>query len=375
MAHDECDSAVLITGFPRLTARLMAEQLLAQEDKTRLFCVVSAKQAELAQSLVNGLETQQRQRVVLLEGDPSAIDMGLSGIEFRQLTSQLERIYHMAHLADVRAPRDLVEYVNVEGTREAIGMARACPALRCLVLRSTAAVSGSRTGLVYEDETQEGKKHRTIVEETHAHAERIARRMMTKTPIAIVRPSTVVGHSQTGEIDRFDGPYTILLLLLNAPPDFALPLPAVGDELLNVVPIDFVVRASHYIGLDPRAAGHVFHLVDPNPLSARRVVELIARASGHRSPRGQIPSYVARALMRAPGLEKFLRSPRAFLELLTTDVRYDARNADAILAGTGIVCPSFESYVDRLVAYVREFVRAQRRREDAERSQAEDPLS
>jgi hypothetical protein len=54
--------------------------------------------------------------------------------------------------------------------------------------------------------------------------------------------------------------------------------------------------------------------------------------------------------MRAPGLQRFQNTTRAFLDHLKTDVIYDDRNARELLAGTGIQCPELESYVDAMVA-------------------------
>ena len=99
-------------------------------------------------------------------------------------------------------------------------------------------------------------------------------------------------------------------------------------------------------------------MTDPCPLPARRVFELVARAGGRRNPRGSIPANLAKALLRAPGLDRIAKSPRAFLETLTTPVTYDARNADALLPLLGVpACPPLESYIEKLVEYVQERVR------------------
>jgi nucleoside-diphosphate-sugar epimerase len=196
-------------------------------------------------------------------------------------------------------------------------------------------------------------------------------------PIAVVRPSTIVGDSRTGEIDRFDGPYLLVLLVVTSPPDLALPLPGLGDEPLNLVPIDWVARASVALGRNPRSRGRTFHLVDPRPLTARRVFELVARAGGRRGPRGSIPANLARAVLRAPGIDRIAKSPRAFLETLTTQVSYDSRNADELLAslpGDTGACPPLETYVDKLVEYVQHRMR-QRHAPKKVEAEIEDPLA
>lgn len=97
----------------------------------------------------------------------------------------------------------------------------------------------------------------------------------------------------------------------------------------------------------------------------------MARAGGRRLPRGFIPANITKALLRTPGLERFAKSPRALLETLGTDVTYDHAHTDAILADTGIRCPPFESYVDRIVEYVQLRLREKRARSEAE---VHDPL-
>jgi hypothetical protein len=54
--------------------------------------------------------------------------------------------------------------------------------------------------------------------------------------------------------------------------------------------------------------------------------------------------------MRAPGLQRFRNTTRAFLEHLKTDVIYDDRNTRELLAGSAISCPALESYVETMVA-------------------------
>ncbi|MGK4007295.1 SDR family oxidoreductase [Sorangium sp. So ce1036] len=380
MSRPGYDSVVLITGFPSFVAKRMLQHLLASEPRTLVYAVVLAKSWAQASTERDALPAPDRERVVLLEGDVTAMDLGLSGAEFRQLTREVDRIHHLAYMGHAGADRSAAHALNVVGTAEVLELARACASLQCLVHQSTAFVSGDRTGTVYEDDLEAGQTFRNPVEETRMRAEVLVRRAMRHVPVAVIRPTTVVGDSVSGEIDRLDGLYLLVLLIMAAPPDIAIPMPGRGDVPLNIVPIDFVVRAAHAIGLHRLAPRRTFHIADPHPLSARRVFDLVAKASGRRAARGHIPSNLAKALLRTPGIERFLRSPRAFVEQLTTPVRYDARNADLVLAGAGITCPPFESYVDVLVGAVQDRVRERRERPEPEAGadadlDIEDPLS
>jgi hypothetical protein len=80
-------------------------------------------------------------------------------------------------------------------------------------------------------------------------------------------------------------------------------------------------------------------------------------------------------LLRTPGLDRIAKSPRAFLETLTTPVTYDSRNADELLATLGVeACPPLEAYVDKLVEYVQKRVR-DRRAIKRTADEVEDPLA
>ncbi|MBX3261576.1 MAG: SDR family oxidoreductase [Labilithrix sp.] len=367
------DEVVLLTGFPSFAARKMCEELVRGPERALVYAVVRSKSLAEAEGALDVLPLEQRRRVVLVEGDAAAMDFGLSGAELRALAPEIDVIHHMAQVSYLGADRELAAQVNVAGAREVLEVAAECPALKNLVYHSTAQVSGDRTGLVLEDELDKGQSFRNAVEETLAHGERIVRGRMGKLPISIVRPTIVVGDSQTGEVDRFDGPYFLILLIVTSPPDFPLPLPGRGDALLHLVPVDYVVRAAKAIGRDPRAPGRTFHIGDPAPLTARRVFELVATAGGRRSPRGFIPANLTKALLRTPGLDRLAKSPRAFLDALATPVSYSFANTTELLADTDLRCPPIESYVDGLVEYVQHRLREKRER-DRESAEVEDPL-
>ncbi len=338
--------------------------------------VVPEGQAARAQAERDALDEGDRRRLVLVEGDASAMDLGLSGAEFRQLSREVDRIHHIAHVAAGSVDRRTAHTVNVVGASEVLEFARAASSLECLVFHSTAHVSGDRTGVVYEDDLSSGQSFRSEVEETRMAAETLARRAMREVPIAVVRPTTLVGDFDPVEDDRLDGLYLLVLFIVATPAEIAIPFPGKGDSPLNIVPLDYVVQAAHALGRLSAAPGRTFHLADPHPLSARRVAELVARAGGKRTARSHIPSNLAKALLRTPGIERFVRSPRAFVEQLTTAVRYDTRNTDLLLRGSDIACPPFETYVGNLVSTVQDHLRArQKRRAPEAELEVEDPLS
>ena len=164
-----------------------------------------------------------------------------------------------------------------------------------------------------------------------------------------------------------------LAILLVASP-VAVPLPLPGDAVapLNVVPVDFVIDAVLAISENPAGAGRTVHVVDPSPLSARRVYEMIAARAGKRLPTVSVPARAVQALLQLPLLERLSRVHRPAIEYVNHLAIYNCRNLLDLLDGTGIRCPPITSYLDRLI----EFVQASfaRRREAELAAEPEDPL-
>lgn len=378
MPRSGFDAVLLVTGFPSVYARALVRHILAAEPGSFVNCVVPADQMALAQSEALRLSPPELGRLVLIEGDPSAMDLGLSGLEFRALTGEVDVIHHAAHTDSWISPRKEAYSANVVSAAEILEFAREAPNLRSLVFHSTAHVSGQRTGIVFETDLAADQSFHRDAEETRMQAEVLVRRAMAELPIAVVRPTALVGDLEVDDERILDGIHLLVLLILATPGEIALPFASHGDTPLNIVPLDYVVRAAHAIGQSPDARGRTFHLADPQPLSAGRVAELIARASGKRTVLSPVAPSVARALLRAPGIERFVRSPRAFVDQLTTGVRYDTRNTKQLLGETDIQCPSFETYVEALTTAVQGNLKARQRRREAPpvgvRVEVDDPL-
>ena len=367
--------AYLVTGYPTsFLADRVVRKLIGEEPDARLHLVVQSHSLDTARERIAALPERHRKRITVYEGDAASIDMGLSGAEWTRIANDVEVIHHCMAVTYVGAEREMTRRANIDGIREAIELAEEAPKFQRLVHWSSALVSGAKKGYVLEEDLDGRRGFRNAVEHTRFHGERIAREAIDEgLPVTILRPSLIVGDSLSGEIDRLEGPYLLVLLMLTAPPDLALPMPGPGDIKLNLVPIDFVVDAGLHIASLPEAIGETYHLVDPDPPTTRRIFELIAERTGQQPPRGYVPTAWATTLMRSPGLERFANLPRAVIERLLTDVVYDNRNAQDALEGTGIACPAFESYVERMVQYVEDH-QAARRHEAVEALVESEPL-
>jgi len=345
----------LVTGFPNFVCKRIAESLLRREGNLAL--LVPEQKAEEARGFVGSLAKGTQGRVRILLGEASAMHLGLSTGEYRELRSTVTDIVHGAEKSFLGSERTELDRTNVEGTRAMLELAADCRSLRRFTHLSTVFVAGDRVGVVAEDELAAGQGFRNAYEESKFEAELLVRRAMGHLPCTVLRPSIVIGDSRTGEIDRFEGPYTIAILLVTSPLQVPLPLPGDGVAPLNVVPVDFVSAAADVIHHDPRAVGRTFHVVDPNPMSSRRLYELVAQRQGKKLPRLSLGYKLTCALLKLPGLERLTREQRQAIAYVNHLSFFSSRNTLELLDGTGVRCPPIEGYLDNLIEYVRDAYR------------------
>jgi dephospho-CoA kinase len=340
----------LVTGFPAFTARRQIAKLLATEPETKLFVLARDKFAPEADQLLSTLGAGDRAEVLV--GDVCDMDLGLSSVEYRALSKELTWIHHLAGIYFMGVDDDTMRRVNVGGTRTVLDLARDAGRLERVVHWSTATVSGKRDGTVYEEDLDAGQKFHNGYERTKYESEKLVRAAMRALPITVIRPSIIVGDSTTGEIDRLDGPYYLMVLIATNASGLRLPILGRGDAPLHLVPIDYVMDAAWHASHSDGAAGRTFHIVDPNPMTAREVFEAVAQHANTEKPRGSIPRPLARAVLRTPGLSRLGRGPLAFLDMLDHTVHYDQTNTASALAGTAIHCPPLADYLPVLVQHV-----------------------
>jgi nucleoside-diphosphate-sugar epimerase len=251
--------------------------------------------------------------------------------------------------------------------------------LRRLVHWSSALLFTPQGGRVSESEFSFSARPRSRDDEMRFRADSLIRDSMSRVPITLLRPSIVVGDSKTGEMDRNEGTYALLQLIISSPRELRLPLPGPGDQPCHFVPIDYVIEAGLAIADHTESTGRTFHITDERPTSLARVFDLINEAAERPSAPPGLARNLAALLFHAPGIERLSQVPRSFLDLLAAEITYDSRNTREILAGTGIECPSVTSYIRTMVHRVRrdleQSIRPPRRaRRDPHFEELDDPL-
>ncbi len=346
----------------------MVHSLLARDRSTRLVALIRAPD-ELAlvrrrRSLVGSLPAGEADRVTVIRGDVTAPHLGLDRRSWPALLERIDRVVHVAATTRFDHPLDEARRQNVGGTSQVLDC---CRQLRAagksgrLDYVSTAYVAGTRRDLVGEDELDAGQSFRNSYEQSKYEAERLCRRAQAHVPVAIYRPSIIVGSASTGETTSFKALYWPLEVLIRfyrcAPAVLPrlVPLPLHPECSLDVVPVDWVAHAVARLYHRPDAVGRCYHLA-ASPDGAATTAELVALCGEHfgveppRFAAADGPLFVcarrARPLLRL-GAGRFLRQVEAYYPYSVQNPRFDVRNARA----AGLAPPAVATYFSRLLAF------------------------
>jgi NAD(P)-dependent dehydrogenase (short-subunit alcohol dehydrogenase family) len=305
-------------------------------------------------------------RVVVVEGDMTAAKCGVSAAQVRALNGKVKHFFHLAAIYDLTASAESQRAANIDGTQHALDLAAAIGA-GCFHHTSSIAAAGMYPGVFREDMFEEAEGLDDPYLRTKHDSEGLVRHEK-RLPWRIYRPGMVVGHSKTGEIDKIDGPYYFFSFIKKLREMLPQWMPTLGIEggRINLVPVDFVVDAMDHIAHKPKLDGHTFHLVDPEPMRVGEVLNTFARA-GHAPEMTMridarmfafVPGGIRMAVGNLPPVRRFIgmllrdfRIPKETLKFITYPTRFDNRETERALKGSGITVPALDTYAWRLWDY------------------------
>ena len=362
--------AYFVTGATGFIGRFLVQELLDNRDGHVYVLVRPGSQARMERLM---RRWGQQSRVTMVTGDLNEAALGVDPAWVKEHQGDIDHFFHLAAIYDMTASDEQNEALNVGGTRNALELAADLDAGIFHQVSSIAA-SGDYPGFWDETMFDVGQGLPSPYHRTKYESERIVREE-SGVPWRVYRPSMVVGHSQTGEMDKVDGPYyffPVLKVLRDYLPSWT---PLVGADLgdTNVVPVDFVAKAMDHLAHLPDRDGEAFHLVNPEPQRTVDVLNVFAKAAHapqfatpiDRSVTGLVPTgFLPRAVRPGNLVKSALRTLPAQLALKETVGRlglppevvehagfpttYGARNTEQALAGSGISIPDLESYADKL---------------------------
>ena len=351
-----------VTGATGFIGRNLVEQLLEREGT--IYVLVREGSRGRLEELINRWGAPEG-KIVPIVGDLAQARLGVSDADVETLQG-VEHFFHLAAIYDMTADAESQMVANIEGTKHMVELAEAVDAGRIHMVSSIAA-AGLYRGVWREDmfdEAQDLDNHPYF--RTKHDSERVVRE--SNRPWRVYRPGIVVGDSETGEMDKIDGPYYFFKLIRrirNTVPQW-VPMVGVEGREINIVPVDFVVRAMDHIAHLEGQDGKAFHLTDPNPLTAGQVIDTFAQAAHAPQTSVRIPapatdlaapllSAIVDGVPLADGVADAVLAefgiPRSVLIYVNYPTKFDSRQTQAALNGTGIQVPPLPAYAGKLWDY------------------------
>jgi NAD(P)-dependent dehydrogenase (short-subunit alcohol dehydrogenase family) len=334
------------SGF--LGRRVLRALLQADSDAVVHVLVNPRERAELASSTA---EWPEAERILALTGDLTAADFGMD--------IDPPKVRNIVHIGPAhRAGRGNTD-AHAADTAAVIALAQRCGAMLHHV--SSVAVAGDHRGSFDETDLDLGQSFPTRTHRAFFAAEQQIR---TSPGLAwrIYRPGIVIGDSESGEIDKVDGPYsffTALSRLAQLPSPMPIALPNIGST--NIVPVDYVARAvAALVSADGRSK-QTFHLVNPKPQPLHEVYAAFATAAG--APSAVVPVPGVRAPLARMGAVPGVRAirdftmarfgiPSAAIDRVLVDARLGSTfTRSALRFDRSITVPELSTYAGKIWRY------------------------
>ena len=354
-----------ITGGTGFIGHNLIGELLQKKKKATIYVLVrkdSKKKFEAhKKEWGNGAK-----RVIPVTGDLTKSMLGIPARKRRELEGEIDHMFHLAAIYDLMADAESQTRVNVDGTQNTVKFAENIKAKRFHHMSSIAS-AGLYPGIFREDMFEEAQGLDNAYFRTKHDSEAVVRNEC-RVPWRIYRPGIVVGHSETGVIDKIDGPYYFFKLIQKMRKIMPSWMPTLGVEggRINIVPVDYVVDATLHIAHKPRLDGKCFHLTDPKPKRIGEVLNMFAKAA--HAPEmtmridarifNYIPTAIKQGLRMLPPVRRISNQlmkdfglPPDMMKFVNYPTKFDSRETERALKGSGIMLPRLDDYAWRLWDY------------------------
>ena len=345
---------LLLTGATGMVGREVLRRAERDGGFDEILCLVrpsgGVDAGQRLAALVDGLGIGWT-GVRAVPGDVTQPGLGMDTVDLLGVT----HVVHCAATVSFDLPLEQARRINVGGTENLLAACREMPRLQRIDAVSTCYVAGRRTGLILENDLEHDAGFHNTYEQTKYEAELLLRAAMPDLPIAVHRPSIVVGDSRTGQT----GAWKVLYWPLKVIARGWLPvIPYDPDCRLDVVPVDFVADAIMSLGADPATVGRTFHLAAGPGRDTTigemfpRIFALLSRRAPIRVPPVMFRQIVRPALMLIPNqrLRRTLQAGLVYRPYLELRLQFDTNGADHFLDPAGVRCPAVMDYIDTIVS-------------------------
>ncbi|MDX5475187.1 MAG: SDR family oxidoreductase [Bacillaceae bacterium] len=340
----------MFTGFPGFLCNELVKEILQNKNdvKEMIFLVLPSMKKKANYFLGLFKKDYPTINFTIIEGDITERYQQWGAMKRIQ---DIHYVFHLAAIYDLAVKEKVANSVNVDGTKNILEWLKTLQSLERFVYFSTAYVAGKREGIIYENELIKNQTFKNHYEKTKYLAEVAVQEFVHEIPTTIIRPGIVIGHSETGETAKFDGPYMILNCFRSLKRLPFIPYLGKSDAELNVVPVDYVIKATTYLSHAESGLNKTFHLTHPEPILIKEAYELLLYETLKKRPTGTLPLSVAKLCLTVPFLRKWLRVEKESLDYFTCKTSFDCTNTIKALSETDIKCKTFKTTVTNMVGF------------------------
>jgi thioester reductase-like protein len=255
------------TGF--LGAHLLCA--LLEQTEVEVICLVRGSSDSLAHrrlrkafARVSAHHLSNAARVRVVRGDLCGERLGLTETDYADVCASVDAIYHCAAQVDWAASYETLRQSNVRPIPELLRLA-AVGRKKSFCLVSSAAVCYLVPGSGWMTEARTTSARIDRIRLPYARSKWVGERLVHEAcrrglSATIIRPSIILGHSQTGFSNQSDIVARMLrtCIGMRMAPDF--------DLILDYCPVDFVARAIVALSRELQPGLRTFHLLNPGPV-------------------------------------------------------------------------------------------------------------
>lgn len=267
---------VFITGATGFLGTELVKGLVGEGHQVYLL-IRSMKKAN---ALLEHLPITQRHQVHFCEGNLETARLGMSNQTVQNLVGKIDIFFHTAaFLSFDESHRDEIFKTNQDGTNFCLQFAKEMNVQKFIYVSTAYTLGNQTTG--QEELYSLNTRFVNSYEESKCHSEHAVMGYSDTFPVAIMRPSIIVGNSITGEANTTFGMYGILKAVqllkkrsIKMNKEIAVRLLVDKNAVSNIVPVDYVVQAL-LLAMKHSKNKTVYHLTNPNPPTNEFVIEMI----------------------------------------------------------------------------------------------------
>lgn len=269
---------ILLTGATGFVGKQLTLRLLSKGHTVYAL----ARNERKAEALVAAVPANLQEQLVIMEGDISKEEVGVSKENIDRLNNQIDTVYHIAaYLSFDDDEKEKTFAINVDGTRNILELSKKI-AVKNFYHVSTAYTLGDQ---LYAKEELHSLDNQFVnyYEESKCHAEHLVFDYKDHFNINIYRPAIIVGDSRTGEAETTFALYGVIRSFeimkkrMERQKDNEqqnIRFLCSKNTAQNLVPVDYVVDVL-VAGLTHGERNTIYHITNSNPPSNQFVFETL----------------------------------------------------------------------------------------------------